>query len=236
MKTGAPESRTAEIDKLSTGNAPKSSALKGGIDLRRRSADVGIKSPRVSINELTKDNPDWLLKEMYRDQMVSYENYYAPLVASLEDEVNSTELVDDAQRRAASLDADTQGAQNRAIERMGASFTPAQMRQMERSRKQKVSVGESVTVNTARKNQQAIREAATNDLMATASSLQTGSTDALAQVSANKFKRDQAYEAANSAYMTNVLSTVGTVAGSFFGPMGAAAGGAIGAAAGSYMS
>lgn len=178
-------------------------------------------------------DPDKLLEEMYQNQFKTFEEYYEPLLGSLETEVESTELIDEAQARAATLNADSQAATQRALTRTGASLTPAQARQMERNRRTNVSIGESVSVNQARQAQQGIREGAINDLMSTASALQSGSTDALARVSQNKYQREAAYEAANSGLMSNILGTAGAIGGFMIGgPAGAAVGGAIGGTVG----
>ncbi len=181
-------------------------------------------------------DPDELLENMLDDRFASFNQYYKPLIGSLEEESTSTELVDSAIDRAGELNRESIEQTQRSIERTGASLTPAQRRQLERSRQHNVAIAEASTVNSARSAQQGIREGATNDLMTTASALQSGSTQALTTISQNKYRRDQQYEQAKSGLYSNILSTGGAVLGGIYGgPAGAAAGAAAGSTVGSMI-
>ena len=187
-------------------------------------------------NRSEGQDPEAMLESMYRGQMDVFRNYYDPLIRSLEDEAESTKIVDAAKKDAARLNDVSIGMTERTIGRSGQHLTPSQKRAVERNRKSVVSIGESTVLNNGRRNQERYRESVINDLMATSAALQTGSIDALTQITANKQRRDQAYENANSGFMSNVLGTVGAIGGfAVGGPTGAAVGGAIGTTAGGYV-
>lgn len=173
------------------------------------------------------------LAGMYKQQSAAFDKFYMPLMKNLEQELDSTEIIDHARKESETLAPRTAEMQQRSMSRFSDNLTPAQKAAVKRNTDRTVSIGSSMVLNQGRQSQRQYTEGVRGDVIQMGHAMQDGSAQALSTIAGRHTQRMQQYEDAKRASKGNLLSTIGTVAGGLVGgPVGAAVGGGIGSMVG----
>lgn len=180
------------------------------------------------------DSYEHKLNQMYINQMHDYDTSTKPIIDQLEDEAQSTSIVDESRRMSGQLGEKTAAITERQLG-YGMGGTLASRRSSIGSQQaHDVSKARNAVMTQAHSDQRNQQQAARTELMSIAEQLQTSGTASMSQAYAAKNQRDQAYKSAKKGFMSQAGSVVGGVIGGIYGggPAGAAAGSAVGGAAG----
>lgn len=162
------------------------------------------------------------MTKLANTELAGIESMMAPQMQKLRDQVNSTELVDDAREDSAALAAGAQGAVSRARSAGGASGTTRQQALEKYKAKLDANKAQVGAVNNATLNQSEINEQAQSKLDTINRDMKTSAM----QVKLDAAKADQDYKMAQENLKTQKKnakkSAFGQVAGTVLG-LGAAA-------------
>lgn len=171
------------------------------------------------------------LVNMYKQQRADYDKYSAPIVAELEAQAVSTQYVDRAVAKSATIADDAKAMAARTQGMTASLLLPAQQAALNSAVDRSAALGKGSIVTQAHASQKASHIASRQQLMSVAESLQSTGIAGTSSVASAQAARDAQYKADKQAYKSQLYSTVGMVAGSFAGPGGAAIGAGLGGAA-----
>lgn len=176
------------------------------------------------------------LKKMYESQIADYEQNTLPIVQDLQDEVNSTTLVDKSRGLTDGMAAKTREITDRQSGYSMGSRLASQDNAISSAQNLNVARSNSAVMTQSYDDQRVKQQAARTQLMSISEQLQSSGTASMSQAYQAKNQRDAAYKAAKSGFMSQAGAVVGGVIGGVYGgPAGAAAGASIGGAAGSAV-
>ncbi|MBH0050716.1 MULTISPECIES: hypothetical protein [unclassified Pseudoalteromonas] len=177
------------------------------------------------------------LEDMYRQQVLDYEQNTLPVVDDLVDESKSTSIVDTSRKLSDGLGEKTANTVDRQLGYSMSGQLASQSSAMDRTQTRGVATARSAVMTQAHEDQRVKQQAARTQLMSIGEQLQATGTASMSQAYQAKQQRDAAYKSAKGGFMTQVGAVAGGVIGGFVGgPMGAAAGASLGGAAGGAIS
>mgnify|MGYP001419737469 CR=1 FL=1 len=159
---------------------------------------------------------DASLSRITRRDWQTYVDEFLPFEMDLLDQVkNDTTLVDQAREDSARSATITQGIAERNKTRYGASLTPAQIQQANRTSERANTLGSIQAVNNAQLQQKEVNTAVENQLINLAQGLQADSISGVtsaAQGQANREAANANAKAASKAQMYQGIASLGSMA------------------------
>lgn len=184
-------------------------------------------------NAAYTDSYEHKLNQMYINQMYDFDVNTRPIIDQLEDESQSTSIVDNSRAMSEQLGEKTASITERQLG-YGMGGTLASRRaSIGTQQAHDVSKARTAVMTQAHTDQRNQQQAARTELMGIAEQLQSSGTASMSQAYAAKNQRNQAYKSAKKGFMSQAGAVVGGVIGGIYGgPAGASAGAGIGGAAG----
>lgn len=176
------------------------------------------------------------LRAMYQSQHTDFVKNTAPMLDLLQEEATSKDTVGRSIARAKELGGRVDTVSEHQQQYSSSDLLPSMSKSLQTRTKRNTALMKDSSVSMANTAQRNKHKEARQSMMSIAENLQSSGVAGIAQVSANKTKRDAANKAQSQGMMSQVGAVVGGIAGGIYGgPGGATAGAAIGGAAGSAI-
>ena len=191
---------------------------------------------RSKARAVNGDEYEQSLENMYRQQIVDYEQNTLPIINDLKDDTTSTSIIDRSRELSADLGEKTRQTTERQLGYSMGGQLASQRKAISRSTTQGVAKARSSVMTQAHEDQRISRQAARTQLMSISEQLQQTGTASMSQAYQAKQQRDAAYKSAKSGFMTQVGALAGAAIGTVIAPgVGTAIGASIGGAAGGMV-
>lgn len=160
----------------------------------------------------TVTDPDKTFADMTRQQYLDYVNNYGQFEEDLITQAqNDTSLIDQAREDVAGAQQMASDVAQRNISRYGASLTPAQQQEMQRSLGRSNTLGGIQAVSDARLAQRDANQRALSDLINIGQGVNRSSLQQMGSAAADATARNNAYTQAKAASKAQTYGLIGTL-------------------------
>jgi len=160
----------------------------------------------------TVSDPDKTFADMTRQQYLDYVNEYGQFEEELINQAqNDTGLIDQAREDVAGAQQMASDVAQRNISRYGASLTPAQQQEMQRSLGRSNTLGGIQAVSDARLAQRDANQRALSDLINIGQGVNRSSLQQMGSAAADATARNNAYTQAKAAQKAQTYGLIGSL-------------------------
>jgi len=191
---------------MSIGNIPDIAAIQRG-----GNPNTGG-NPYTNGQIPTVSDPDKTYADMTRQQYLDYVNEYGQFEEDLINQAqNDTGLIDQAREDVAGAQQMASDVAQRNISRYGASLTPAQQQEMQRSLGRSNTLGGIQSISDARLAQRDANQRALSDLINIGQGVNRSSLQQMGSAAADATARNNAYTQAKAASKAQTYGVIGSL-------------------------
>jgi len=181
-------------------------------DLATMPTGPGMPSGGMTTTSMTGD-PDkiyaGITQKEFNDYIKDYRQFEDEMIAKSQ---TDTSLIDQAATDASQASANAKAQARRNAQRYGASYTPAQLQEAQRSLQRATALGSAGAINNARIAQREANTALLSDLINIGQGVNRSSLNQLGSAAQDAQSRRQAFEAAKASSKAQTYGTVGNLA------------------------